>query len=424
MRHKLSILLLTCTLMSGCNVANIIKMRFANDDLQPVWPSQQTQTRLATRFIGEKPYVYARINGGKTLLFQLDTGASMSYLFDTPATQNLALPKGYSMEIGGWGNGQDSQVHQSVLESLSLGPVRFHNVNIALAPISKSQYFARPDQAIFDGVLGHDIMRHFSWTFDKQANQISISSQPYQPTGNENSVPFETFFKKISLTANIDFGDGQKISQDLIIDTGSRHYIKASASYVANHIDLQGATVTSADFGLSGKAVHQRTSVPFVTIGAQQFAWVKTNLIGIDDDEDENWIVGSALLNQFVTVLDYHQSKLHILPNKSRTFRSRYNLLGLELRKLRGGEFILRYVSPDFAGAKHDLKAGDIVIEIDGKAAAEWSFEDWLSITATPGQHRLCVQRAQPVCFDMLAEHIPGYSIPAKDNSSPELNLL
>ena len=412
MFNRLSILLLMCALMSGCNVANILKMRAANDDLLPNWPNQQTQTDLKTRYIGEKPYVYARVNGSRELLFMLDTGASMSYLFDTPATYGMELPKGFTMEVSGWGDGEDSVVYQSVLQSLSLGDVTFNNVNVAVTPISKSQYFARPEQAIFDGVLGHDILRHFSWTFDKQANQISISSKPYSPVGNENSVEFDTFFKKIRLNATIDFGNGQTTSQELIIDTGSRHYLKASASYVANNVELQGTTVTAADFGLSGKTVHQRTTVPSVTIGSQEFPWVKTNLIGPEDDEDENWIVGSALLNQFVTVIDYHDSKLHILPNESASFATRFNLLGLELRKLRNGEFILRYVSPDLEGSKHDFKEGDIITVIDGKQAADVSMDDWLEITATPGKHRLCVQRNELVCFDVLVEHVPGYSIP------------
>lgn len=399
-----------CLSLSGCNVANILKMRYANDDLQANWPKEQQQILLTPLFEGNKSFIYATVNGVENFRFMLDTGASMTYLFDTPKARKLNLTKGYTIKMGGWGEENDSEVYQTKLQSLHLEGVKFNDVNIAYLPTSKTRYFARPDQATFDGVIGHDIMRHFSWIFDKQTNQISISRVPYQTNGLENSVPFETFFKKISIEADIDFGNGQRAKQELLIDTGSRHYMKMSASYVANNVELSGKTITSADFGLSGKVIHQRTTIPSMTIGNQQFNKVRANLIGIDDDEDENWIVGNALLNQFVTIIDYHTSTLHILPNEQRPFKSRYNLLGLELRKLTTGEFIVRYVSPNMASASKDIQEGDLIMSINDKDSPDLSLDDWLTISNIIGTHTLCRMRNTLRCFDVESKHIKGYS--------------
>ena len=55
--------------------------------------------------------------------------------------------------------------------------------------------------------------------------------------------------------------------------------------------------------------------MPKVRLGGLDFFNVKTNLIGdLDGDGDDWWIVGSALLSQFKTVIDYHSSNLHIIP--------------------------------------------------------------------------------------------------------------
>jgi predicted aspartyl protease len=82
-------------LLSGCDLVNTIRLKNANDHLVASWPKNQSEAKLETQYIGEKPYVVASINGGESLLFMVDTGASMSYLFDTPKVMSLGLERGY-----------------------------------------------------------------------------------------------------------------------------------------------------------------------------------------------------------------------------------------------------------------------------------------------------------------------------------------
>ncbi|MFT5899717.1 MAG: C-terminal processing protease CtpA/Prc [Glaciecola sp.] len=104
------------------------------------------------------------------------------------------------------------------------------------------------------------------------------------------------------------------------------------------------------------------------------FTNVKTNVIGdIDGDGDDWWIVGNGLLSQFKTVIGYHSSKIHIFPYQNSTYKSSYNLLGLELRDLQNGHFIVRYVFPQMASQAFDIKKGDIISKIDGKSTKEIS---------------------------------------------------
>ena len=284
--RSLMLLLFVITL-SGCNIANIIKMRNANDDVVPRWPEKVVDIDLPTKYIGNKPFIYASVNGEEDFLFMIDTGASMSYVFDTSKVVALNLKKDYSIEMGGWGDEENSKLFKTEISSLSLGGVEFGSLSMAFLPASKTKYFMLPEEMTYDGVIGHDILRHFSWTFDRPKNQVTISKQVYVAKNNEKPIAFETSFSKILVDGEIDFGLGQISEQEFIIDTGSRHYLKVSASYVDNNIKLQNSPITAADFGLSGKTVHQRTSIPSLKIGSREFKWVKTNLIGPDDDEDE-----------------------------------------------------------------------------------------------------------------------------------------
>lgn len=398
--------------LTGCGFANMIRIRNANDNIVPIWKNNQTQADLVTHYIGVKPYVEVSINGIDGFKFLLDTGATFSILNDSNKVKMLNLEKGYSLPIHGWGDEEASTAYQSKAIKVSLNGVDFNDVTFAFIPLAGSKYFLDQEELIYDGVLGHDFLHHFSWTFDKQQNKISISTTPYEETGKETSLSFDTFLSKISIESEIDFGQGQIVKQELTIDTGSRHYVKVDAAYIYNEkVDLPSPQITAADFGLSGQTIHPRVTIPKVRLSDLEFTNVKINVIGnIDDDGDEWWIVGSALLSQFKTVIDYHSSKIHIIPYEDSTYKSAYNLLGLELRKLQSGHFIVRYVFPQMASQAFDIIKGDIISKIDDQPAKDISLEQWLSISDNATSHLICRIREQEECFTIVSKEIAGYS--------------
>lgn len=158
----LTLCLLLCPLgwLTGCETANYLRLRSANNALLPQWPAGQPDQQFSAWYLGEKPYIHIRVQGprGETqsLLMLLDTGASFSMLFDSPAVRQLHLPQGYPLSLGGRGDQQDSQAWQTKVARLSLAEVHFDDVQLAYIPASRSPYFLRPDELVFDGVIGHD----------------------------------------------------------------------------------------------------------------------------------------------------------------------------------------------------------------------------------------------------------------------------
>ncbi len=409
--YNMLIIIFSIISLSGCSFVNTLRIRNANDDIVPVWKEKQTAL-LKTYYIGVKPYVEVAINGVKGFKFLIDTGASFSILMDTTKVKQLKLKEGYQLQLHGWGDEEYSPAYQTEADKLSLAGVDFNDVTFAFLPLSSSKYYLHADELIFDGVLGHDVLHHFSWKFDKKNNQISIIKKPYQLTGNEISLPFDVSLSKLTINSEIDFGERQVVSQELTIDTGSRHYLKVNAAFINNEkIMLPEPQLTAADFGLSGQTIHQRVTLPILKLGNLSLTDVKTNVIGNLDDDDEYWVVGSALLNQFVTVIDYHASMLHIIPYVGLSYKSLYNLLGLELRKLNNGNFIVRYIFPQMIASNFDFKKGDIINQIDGKPSKDISLEQWLNISNNVGRHEICRIRKAEACFSMESKHIQGYSI-------------
>lgn len=402
------ILILSILLISGCSVVNVLKLRNANNNIEPIWSSTESQFKIPTDYVGEKVFIYGTVNGVDGFKFMVDTGASFTFLFDTPKVVALNLPEGYELNLGGWGDENDSLGYQTSMRTLKFGDLQVNNFQGAFLQVSNTPYFETADELIYDGVIGHDLLRHFVWTFDKKANQVSVSNKPHNVANGIKGLSFNTFMTKISVEGNIDFGNGHTVEHEFIIDTGSRHYFKLSSEYPkANQIKLPDAQVTAADFGLSGKAEHQRVTLPKISLGDVQIKNIKSNIIN-SDDEDDYWVIGNAALNQFITTIDYKTSKIYLESYKEQPFQSRYNLFGLEVRKLLSGNFIVRYVMPGLPAIDAGFQAGDIITQVNKVNANSISKDQWLSMSAIPGKYEIC--RESLGCKDIQSQHIKGYS--------------
>ncbi|MCC2617762.1 aspartyl protease family protein [Aestuariibacter halophilus] len=399
------------TLVSGCGVINALKMRSANDDIEPRWTASASEVALKAHYEGEKPYIDIAINGIDGFRFLIDTGASISILTDSPRVRALGLQAGFELPMSGWGDEQGSRAYQTQVDSVDFGPFQMEKLNLAYIPVGSTPYFADPREVIFDGVLGYDVLRHFRWTFEKQQRRITVANTPVEVESGDVALPLDTFMTRISVDAEFNVGDGQWRKEPILIDTGSRHVLKLSALYLRNRDIDPGVTVQGGDFGLSGLAEHQRMRLEGLRLGTLEVNNLRTHLIETED-EDELWVIGSALLGHYTTIIDYFSEQMILRTSSQQTpFQSRFNLLGLELRKLSDGRFIVRYVMPNLPASAAGVQAGDIVTTLNGQSTPDISTDAWLSITNTPGNHALCLEKRG--CLSLQATTIAGYSMPS-----------
>ncbi len=395
----------------GCETFNSLRMMQVNSEIEPIYADElvnrnQNRLQLESTFLGEKPYIYATVDGVK-LLFLVDTGARFPMLMDSPKVQQMKLNRGFDIALSGWGDEEESQAYQTDIKRIDFGGVYFENVKAAFIPTSKTQYFLRKDEAVYDGVIGHDIMQHFTWEFDKSQNSIVISSEKYIPESNAQYLELSSFFSKISIDGHLTFNSEVTVNESFIIDTGSRHYLKLSSAYPKIHdIKINSTRVRAADFGLSGKTEHDRVTLPKLRLGDIHVENIKVNLIP-SDDEDDWWIIGNAFLNQFKTVIDYKNGAFYLVPQKA--FVTNYNLMGLELRKVQSGHFVVRFVFPNLPASYTDIQVGDLVTQINGVESSEISLEAYNDISSTIKRQEVCIERANQ-CFLLETKPIKGFS--------------
>ncbi|MFD2165878.1 aspartyl protease family protein [Thalassotalea euphylliae] len=395
--------------MGGCGVVNKVRLMNANNDLKPVWKESHSVAKPDADYVYAKPYIYASIDGVSKLKFLIDTGSSISMLFDTPNVKTLQLTQGYELKVGGFGGHEYSTAFQTEVNALIVDNIAFDNVNFGYIPLSKTQFFIRPDQAGFDGVIGNDILKGLVWHFDRDVNQVSVYKQLPESLADKDPVwvPFDTFFGKISFPVKITFSD-HVLERDVILDTGSRYHMSINDAYFDGDKVLPSPVIRSAGYSLSGMALHVKANTPLVEVGSLTFSNVLTNII--DEEEDDFWTLGSALLSQYEIIVDYPNMQLGFVTREGHTFKSQHNLLGLELRKLQNGNFIVGYTSPDQPAQALNFSIGTEISSINGIKSQEITVDEWLDMASKVGEFEFCLHlRAE--CKKVTSNLLPGLSM-------------
>lgn len=397
------------TALSGCGVVNKVRLMNANNNLEPIWDNKYSQAKPEADYVYAKPYIYASIDGVSNLKFLIDTGSSISMLFDTPKVKQLDLVQGYELKVGGFGGHDYSAAYQTEVNKLVVDHVTFNDVNFGYIPLSKTKFFVRPDQAGFDGVIGNDILRELVWHFDRDSSLVSIYKELPQNLKDKHAVwvPFDTFFGKISFPVKITFSD-HVLSRDIILDTGSRYHMSINDAYFGKDKQFPTPAIKSAGYSLSGMAFHQKANTPLVEVESLKFTNVVTNII--EEDEDDFWTFGSALLSQYEIIIDYPNMKLGFVPREGHSFKSQYNLVGLELRKLQNGNFIVVYSSPDLPAKSLQFDIGTEISSINGIKSQDISVDKWLKMASEKGVFNFCIYNTER-CEQVKAAPIKGFSM-------------
>ena len=139
------------------------------------------------------PLVNVRVNGGKEVIFFIDTGGSEVTL-DTDFAKELGVPQ-FGAVQGTFSGGQHAEVQLGRIESLTLGDWTVKNVPTAMLPLRQlSEGFGVKQ---IDGIIGTTLFYHFLTTMDypwgelvlrrKDAN--SLEEFKAQSSGKRVTVP-------------------------------------------------------------------------------------------------------------------------------------------------------------------------------------------------------------------------------------------
>jgi Aspartyl protease/PDZ domain len=319
--------------------------------------SKDGRTVVPIKLLNNKIYAIARING-KAFQLLVDTGA-----FDTlvpNAAQSLDLhPKGASLVTGGGAGSTSAGI-------VSVSTIRVGDALIKNQPMDVMAFSGGKDGVVEDWILGYEFLSRFVSQFDVSALTWTLWEPDRFPGTNDTSVPFRLFHQLPEVDGSYN-GTGSKF----IIDTGARMplYLGRVPDGIAAG-GIEHGSKALVGWGVGGPAYGDLLRGPDLMLGDVD---VSAPLTIIANRPNPMNIVGMALLKRFVLTMDYRRRlfsfhRLSPPPADLDTF----DRLGAWLNQEQDG-FEVAFVTDGTPASEAGLKAGDLIVAIDGQPASTLS---------------------------------------------------
>jgi hypothetical protein len=331
-------------------------------------------------FTGSIPSVVPfRFGGGDGgwIVLPVDFGsAPMTVIFDsggqavlTPqAAKSLALKTGGGADIGGVGNGSVSASFAH-LDSLSAGTAKLSNQSAIVLPLPYA--VTHPAAGIdVQGLVGSELLANFKTTVDYDARTIAFAPFDSAEPPSPQTIPFFTDGAHAYIRATID-----GVTGFFLIDTGDnggltvfRQFANAHGLYAGTGDPFlspggvggqlpgsyfRGKTLTIAGTTLNAPVVEVSSA------SAGQFA--SKSIAGN---------MGARILARFTVTFDYSRHTMTFVPNSHVADPFVGDRTGLSLDQPQPGFFAVLSVAPNSPAAQAGLKAGDRILEVDGRNIA------------------------------------------------------
>jgi tetratricopeptide (TPR) repeat protein len=133
-------------------------------------------TTIPFELINHRPFIKLTVNGKTTLRFVIDTGASLSVISDTVATQLGIKPVargGNARAVGGTGS---FPILYGLLDSITIGEAKIDAIPVYIRTIHSAADTPELEKA--DGYIGLSVLANYGVTLDYQAKQMTLDRSP------------------------------------------------------------------------------------------------------------------------------------------------------------------------------------------------------------------------------------------------------
>jgi len=342
------------------------------------------------------------INNSAPLWFIFDTGDKVA-IVDSTRARALGLNLQGEVNIGGAGEGslKGAYVREA---SLNVIGVQGHPQPVALTlPLAGMAPKFGHD---IDGIIGADFIKEFVVEIDYEARVMRLHNKEkfvYSGTGEILPVSFINGGHP-TIPAEITVAGREPLKGKFMIDVGSGGSLMLNRPFVEQE-NLLAATPKTIKLigagGAGGKVAARVGRLRALTIGKLQIDEPVTAFSedrgGAFGNSQTHGNIGYQILSKFKIFLDYGRERMILEPNAS--FKNPIGPVSPGVAIVAEGPdykmFRVTELLEDSPAAEAGLKAGDIVMSVDGRPAAELSLTLLHELFEKPAPRKLSVLRGE-----------------------------
>jgi hypothetical protein len=232
-----------------------------------------------------------------------------------------------------------------------------------------------------DVIIGAELFQRYVVEVDYAARLITLyDPQQYVYNGTGESLPLKFTYNHPYVTGRVDVPGLEPIEGDFVIDAGSGFGLTFTPQFAREHrlLEKMSRTIQTKARGVGGEFSLTIGRVETLELGRfklKEPTMAIPQTSGFIAKEGAAGNIGGLVLRRFKVIFDYPHRRMILEPNKSFDDRFEFDMSGVALIS----------ESPDFKlvkinrllegspGQEIGLKAGDVLLEVDGRAAQEYT---------------------------------------------------
>jgi hypothetical protein len=348
----------------------------------------QRGVRIPLELNGNHVLIQGRVNNSAPLWFTVDTGAAVSVINVRRARELNLQMEGTGSARGAGGSAQSSRVSNVTFNLQGLELKNLSMITLALDSIEATSGRS------MDVILGADLFMRYVVEID-YANKLLTIYEPDQFTygGKGESLPLKFAANHPYVTGKISIAGMEAIEGEFVIDAGSNFGITLVPSFFNSRklLDHIPKTIQSKARGVGGEFPMAIGRVEGLELGSFKLekpvaAFPQTS--GFIAREGAAGNIGGLILRRFKVTFDYPHKRMILEPNPNFKEPFEIDMSGLALIT-ESPEFRLRKISrvlENSPAAEAGLKAEDLLLEVNGRAASDLTLSGLREMFRQEGQ--------------------------------------
>ena len=333
-------------------------------------------------------YVPVRVDTLPARWFILDTGAQ-PVLFDVSVAAMQAATVVDAGHVRGAGSGS---LRQGMLGSIPLhvGDVRLVPPRIAVSPLdSLLAPFTGHRTA---GIIGSQLFTEHVVVLDIAARRLEVhDAAGFHYAGNGTVLPLRLSGGIPYVDGAITLPDGRRLPMRFLVDLGAKATLLVAEPFIDAHDvrpSLRSVRRASLGAGVGGETRYDFARLPRLEVGAGEGA--RAAAVALSDpvvgfsvqgtlrSSGYDALLGAGFLERFRVVFDYSRGRMILEPPSSPLPRDAFDMSGAFL--IAAGpslhRFVVHGVDADSPAAESGLRVGDVVLDVNGRPAAQLSLDE------------------------------------------------